>query len=130
MIHPIDRCRICGNADLRPVIDLGSQALTGIFPRDPARPITVGPLQLVRCHAAGDAEDATCGLVQLRHSYDLGEMYGENYGYRSSLNRSMVQHLQAKVAGLRQLVRPGPGDLVIDIGSNDGTTLSFYPEGG
>lgn len=128
MIHKIDRCRICGNPDLALVIDLGSQALTGIFPRCADQAITSGPLELVRCNATAGKEH--CGLVQLRHSYDLTEMYGENYGYRSSLNRSMVQHLQSKVAGLLKLVPVGPGDLVLDIGSNDGTTLSFYPAGG
>lgn len=128
MIHKIDRCRICGNPDLVLVIDLGSQALTGIFPRRADQAITSGPLELVRCNATAGKDH--CGLVQLRHSYDLTEMYGENYGYRSSLNRSMVQHLQSKVAGLLKLVPVGPGDLVLDIGSNDGTTLSFYPAGG
>ena len=104
------------------------QSLTGIFPRDSDLRITAGPLELVRCNAAGGAE--RCGLVQLRHSYDLGEMYGVNYGYRSSLNHSMVNHLRAKVATLLERVPVGPGDLVLDIGSNDGTTLSFYPVGG
>jgi hypothetical protein len=56
-------------------------------------------------------------------------MYGANYGYRSSLNRSMVGHLQATVAKLTALVPPKRGDLVLDIGSNDGTLLSFYPPG-
>jgi SAM-dependent methyltransferase len=66
--------------------------------------------------------------VQLRNSFDLKEMYGDNYGYRSSLNQSMVEHLRAKVAHLRTIVSPGPRSLVIDIGSNDGTLLSFYPQ--
>jgi hypothetical protein len=56
-------------------------------------------------------------------------MYGANYGYRSSLNRSMVAHLQAKVAKLNERVPPKAGDLVLDIGSNDGTLLSFHPPG-
>jgi hypothetical protein len=54
-------------------------------------------------------------------------MYGANYGYRSSLNRSMVEHLGAKVAALQKRVHLKPGDVVLDIGSNDGTTLGFYP---
>src|SRR5258706_9185590 len=125
MIRKIDRCRICGNTDLRPVIDLGVQALTGIFPRRADAPITAGPLELMRCNTSGSRD--SCGLVQLRHSYDLGEMYGENYGYRSSLNRAMVQHLREKVDGLLKIAPLAAGDLVVDIGSNDGTTLSFYP---
>jgi hypothetical protein len=65
--------------------------------------------------------------VQLGHTYDLDEMYGDNYGYRSGLNGSMVRHLKQKVAALTALRPVGEGDVVLDIGSNDGTTLSFYP---
>ena len=88
MLREIERCRICGNGNLRPILHLGSQYLSGVFPRRPDSGITRGPLELVKCHGDGGAH---CGLVQLHHCYDLGEMYGENYGYRSSLNRSMVR---------------------------------------
>jgi NDP-4-keto-2,6-dideoxyhexose 3-C-methyltransferase len=120
----IEACRVCGSAELRSVLDLGQQSLTGVFPRAKGANVTSGPLEIVKC--IGDKD--TCSLVQLRHNYDPGEMYGSNYGYRSSLNRSMVDHLRAKVQSLvsRQPVRSG--DVVLDIGSNDGTTLSFYPE--
>jgi len=123
MINQTTKCRICGNANLLPVLDLGEQVLTGVFPRDPAARITSGPLRLVKC---GDGLDA-CGLLQLAHSYDLGEMYGENYGYRSGLNASMVRHLHAKVARVSARVALHAGDLVVDIGSNDSTTLQAYP---
>jgi C-methyltransferase C-terminal domain/Putative zinc binding domain/Methyltransferase domain len=123
--HAIGGCRICGNSNLMPVLDLGEQYLTGVFPRRRDDNLTCGPLELVRC----DGTDA-CGLLQLRHSYDHAEMYGANYGYRSSLNKSMVRHLADKVAGLLEFVRLGPSDLVLDIGSNDGTLLSNYPSGG
>lgn len=122
-VRAIDRCRICGNSDIVLVLDLGEQMLTGVFPRERGADITRGPLQLVKCVGASEA----CGLVQLAHSYDLGEMYGDNYGYRSGLNPSMVRHLQAKVERIRRQVALRPGDLVVDIGSNDGTTLAAYP---
>jgi NDP-4-keto-2,6-dideoxyhexose 3-C-methyltransferase len=118
------QCRICGNSKLVPVLDLGKQALTGVFPRDRLAQITEGPLQLIKCFGGDDV----CGLLQLAHSYDLDEMYGENYGYRSGLNASMVEHLFSKVNRIRQYLSLTSGDLVIDIGSNDGTTLRAYPE--
>ena len=123
MYTPVRRCRICGNTVLHLVLDLGEQVLTGVFPRDPDAHITKGPLQLVKCTGGNDS----CGLLQLAHSYDLGEMYGENYGYRSGLNASMVRHLHAKVARICKRVDLRAGDLVVDIGSNDGTTLRAYP---
>ncbi len=129
MYTQIDRCRACGNPNLRSVLSLGEQHLTGVFPRSREQRLTKGPLELVKCHGTHAASDH-CGLVQLRHSYDLGEMYGENYGYRSSLNKSMVAHLSDVVRRLTALVPVGTGDLVIDIGSNDGTLLSHYPQNG
>ena len=125
MYTKIDQCRICGNTQLVKVLDLGEQMLTGVFPRSRDEQVTTGPLQLVKCH--GEGEDH-CGLLQLAHSYDLGEMYGDNYGYRSGLNASMVAHLKAKVARIRALVDLQPGDLVVDIGSNDSTTLRAYEQ--
>ncbi|MCJ8159699.1 class I SAM-dependent methyltransferase [Sphingomonas sp. LaA6.9] len=125
MTDPIKACRICGNDNLVKILDLGVQKLTGTFPRHPDPVLTEGPLVLVKCYG----EDV-CGLVQLDRSYDLGEMYGENYGYRSGLNQSMVEHLRGKVTRVTELNLLQPGDLVIDIGSNDGTTLGFYEPAG
>jgi len=53
-------------------------------------------------------------------------MYGKDYGYRSSLNQSMVRHLSFKVRSIERTYRPSSGDVVLDIGSNDGTTLKAY----
>ena len=121
----VDKCRVCRGTELVQVLDLGNQVLTGVFP--PARDdsITSGPVQLVKCH-----DQTGCGLLQLAHTYDLAEMYGDNYGYRSGLNPSMVAHLQGKVRRIRQRVSLAAGDLVLDIGSNDSTTLQAYPEEG
>ena len=118
----IAECRICGGSSLVTVLDLGLQALTGVFPPAARPEVESAPLELVKCHGPG-----ACGLVQLRHTYTPSAMYGENYGYRSGLNRSMVEHLRAKVEGLLRVQPLAPGDVVLDIGSNDGTTLSFYP---
>lgn len=114
----IDKCRISGSENLVSVLNLGKQVLTGVFPKSVDENITSGPLELVWC--------SDSGLLQLAHSYDAGEMYGENYGYRSGLNQSMVRHLVQKIHGLEKLADLKPGDVVVDIGSNDATSLSAY----
>ena len=118
MYTEINKCRISGSTNLVPVLSLGEQYLTGIFPKSPAEEITKGPLDLLWCPDSG--------LLQLKQSYNLEEMYGDNYGYRSGLNASMIRHLQQKILTLERLVRPKAGDLVIDIGSNDATSLRAY----
>lgn len=126
MYKKVEKCRICGNKYLEEVLDLGEQMLTGIFPRKKCAKITSGPLRLVKC----TGNEHVCGLLQLQHSYDLGEMYGENYGYRSGVNDSMASHLHNKVKKILKQVRLCRGQLVIDIGSNDSTTLQAYPSSG
>lgn len=126
MFHTIEKCRICGNNQLVEILDLGNQALTGVF-HGADETIDKAPLVLVKCFT----NDATkcCGLVQLKHTYDLTKMYGENYGYRSSLNSSMVGHLQQTVETILGFnISLKADDLIIDIGSNDGTTLNSYPD--
>ncbi|WP_372716826.1 class I SAM-dependent methyltransferase [Immundisolibacter sp.] len=117
-IKAINECRISGSQHLISVLNLGTQCLTGVFPRSPDRTVTSGPLELVWCPDSG--------LLQLKHSYSLLEMYGENYGYRSGLNASMVAHLKGKVRGLERKHPLRAGDWVLDIGSNDGTLLNAY----
>lgn len=117
-VQPVRQCRISGSRNLVPVLDLGAQVLTGVFPKSKTDKVSAGPLELVWCPDSG--------LLQLRHSYDLGEMYGMNYGYRSGLNQSMVHHLQNKVASLERIRPLAQGDVVLDIGSNDATLLSAY----
>lgn len=125
--NTIQACRICKNTKLVSILNLGKQALTGVFPASKSVQLGEGPIELVKCD--GTYPDV-CGLVQLRDTYEPSAMYGETYGYRSSLNKTMIEHLKNKVAGLLKVRPLSPGDAVLDIGSNDGTTLSFYPQEG
>ncbi|SFM89256.1 class I SAM-dependent methyltransferase [Methanolobus profundi] len=118
MYTEIEKCRISGSRNLITVLSLGDQYLTGVFPNSPDELITKGPIDLVWCPDSG--------LLQMKQSYSLEEMYGDNYGYRSGLNVSMVKHLQQKIQTLEQLAKPNEDELVIDIGSNDATSLKAY----
>ena len=116
--QPITECRIGGGSHLVSVLNLGEQPLTGVFPKTREQRVTRGPLELVWCPQSG--------LLQMRHSFCLEEMYGGNYGYRSGLNASMVAHLESKVRSIERLVPLRTGDVVLDIGSNDATLLKSY----
>ena len=121
MHQRIQDCRLCYSPDLDPVLNVGTLVLTGVFPKTENTPVAAAPLELVRC--------GNCGLVQLRDNFDLDLLYGETYGYRSGLNQSMVRHLDRKVRRIEHLQPDlGPGDVVVDIGSNDGTLLGCYTQ--
>jgi hypothetical protein len=119
MYQEITRCRISGSGNLVNVLSLGEQYLTGVFPASKEQIVTKGPMDMVWCPDSG--------LVQMKQSYSLNEMYGDNYGYRSGLNQSMVNHLENKVNMLLRKAQTKPGDIILDIGSNDATSLKCYP---
>jgi len=122
MFHKIEKCRVCGNEHYVTVLDLGDQYLSGIFPKSIDPDMYLGPLKLVKC----DETTGGCGHVQLEHTFDLPTMYGEEYGYRSGLNASMVKHLQGKYEKIDSFLNLQKRDLVIDIAGNDGTFLGFF----
>jgi hypothetical protein len=118
MYTEINKCRLCNGRNLLTVLSLGEQYLTGVFPKSTKEKVTKGPLELVWC--------SECCLLQLKQTYCSEEMYGDNYGYRSGLNKSMIQHLAHKIKTLEFLVKIDKNDLVLDIGSNDATSLKAY----
>jgi hypothetical protein len=114
----IKNCRSCKSTKLTKVYSLGKQTLTGIFPPKKNLKITKGELSMLFCKK--------CKLLQLEHNFDSNEMYGENYGYMSSLNKSMESHLKLKAISLLKKYNLKTNDCILDIGSNDGTFLSFF----
>lgn len=113
-------CRVCGKGGMVPILSLGDQYAVGFL--DTAQETTVkAPLDLVLCEPARGG----CGLLQLRHTLDHELLY-RRYWYQSGISTTMVADLadlagaSTRVAGLKA------GDLVIDIGCNDGTLLKQY----
>ena len=111
-------CRI-SKGPLIDVFDLGKLPLSCFpLPSDPspeAHPILL-------------SLNEQSGLVQLKHTVDPDEMYNQ-YWYMSGINVSMKQALKSIVdeAIERSQFPLEKGDVVVDIASNDGTLLSFYP---
>lgn len=127
-MHLIHRktCRVCGSKALTKVIDLGEQYLQGSFVKPgkelpPQRKISV---TLLRCDPMKD--EHACGLLQMEHTVPPEVLYSA-YWYRSGTNNTMQQHLRGIVMEALALFNK-PVARVLDIGCNDGTLLSYYPE--
>jgi hypothetical protein len=114
----INRCRSCKSKKLSRLFSLGEQFYTGIFPRTKKTLIPKGKLTLIICKS--------CSLVQLDENFSSKKMYGLNYGYRTSLNKSMRNHIINKNYYLNKIIKLKKNDTILDIGSNDGTFLNSF----
>ena|SRR2546427_7031392 len=113
---PIKACRVCCSSELRRVLSLGPQFIPDFVTSEGHNP--KAPLELVRCQ--------NCGLVQLRHTFPRASLY-RHYWYKSGISRTMRNALADLAAKTCEIARPGPRDIVVDIGCNDGTLLRSYP---
>lgn len=114
-------CRICG-AKPSLIHDFGNLRNTSIFPDHGCEDsIPQYPVCLYVC--------TQCGLVQLKDEAPPDVMYRNGgYGYKSGVSNTMREHLRKYNLEARALCPVYPGDTVLDIGSNDATFLSYYPE--
>ena len=119
-------CRVCGSKSLTPVITLGEQYLQGSFvnPNKEIPSTRKIDCALVRCNPELD-EDA-CGLLQMKYSVPQEILYNV-YWYRSGTNNTMRTHLKEMVDEILTTMKIDSGR-ILDIGCNDGTQLSYYPE--
>jgi hypothetical protein len=112
-----EECRFC-HAKIEEIKNLGELFSCGIFPSDPDQKVDSGILAIGICQS--------CSLVQLLEDYDHTKLYTESYGYRSSLNESMVAHLDTIAEEISKFLLDSneTGQVQhLDIGSNDATLL-------
>jgi len=120
LVTELTECRICKSKTLIPILSLGEQYITN-FVEESSTDAAKGPLELVLCNPT----EGGCGLLQLKHTFNHDILY-RRYWYRSGISTTMVRALNDIVDSAQQSVRLGSGDIVIDIGANDGTLLRRY----
>jgi len=121
-IKKIEKCRICSNKNLVSILSLGDQFVSNFISNEKEQGISA-PLELVLCNSSNKG----CGLLQLKHSVTPELMY-KQYWYQSGINKSMREALADITNKAQQFVDLKKGDLVLDIGCNDGTLLRSYTQ--
>lgn len=116
-------CRLCGGQDLELVLSLVPTPPANAFvaPKDAAKKQETFPLDVHFCRS--------CGHVQLLDVVDPAELF-EDYVYVSGTSPVFVKHFEDYANAVADRWKPAPGSLVVDIGSNDGTLLSFFKKKG
>ena len=112
-------CRNCNNNKFHKLFSLGILSYTGIFKNEESI-IPKDELKLIMCKK--------CNLVQLSKNFNPKIMYDTNYGYRTGINKTMTDHVKSVVKKMIQKTQIKKNDLALDIASNDGTLLNFYPK--
>lgn len=111
------KCRVCGNTDLKPYIDLGFLPLSNNLCESPIDEPERYPLQVVYC--------SDCGLSQLSIVVDPQVLFG-HYVYRSSINTGYVRHCRKMAADLKKRYRLTQDSFMVDIAGNDGALLREF----
>ena len=118
----INKCRICSNNSVNEILKLEPQYIATTFVTDnennPMAKIKI-PLTLILCKK--------CGLVQLKETVRPDLLY-KNYFYRTAINETMKRDLQDVVNYAVENVKTESNDVIVDIGANDCTMVSMYPD--
>ena len=111
-------CRLCGSGHLREVFSLGDQYINDFVPFERIGQGLRAPLELVMC--------GKCSLLQLRHTAPQELLYARHYWYRSGVTDTMRRALREITQEIESMVQLREGEVVLDIGANDGTLLGSY----
>src|SRR3990167_5270626 len=113
-------CRVCGSGNLVDLFSLGDQYVSDFVDKDRIYSGIKCPIDIILCQ--------NCTLVQQKHTARQDFLYTRHYWYRSGVTEIMRQALREIVCVACALVDPQPGDVVLDIGANDGTLLKQYKD--
>ena len=110
-------CKNCKSRSLKKIINIGKQPISSHFYKKRMKNLRNYSLDLYICKK--------CELIQFKTLPKLNQMYGLNYGYRTSLSPLMINHMKKKYLSLKKDLSKKKGN-ILDIGCNDGTFLNFF----
>ena len=121
---PIDKCQICNSSKLNLILDLGHQPLCdSLLAKEMLnQPETTYPLRMFWCEE--------CSLAQLDYCVDGSVVFHPDYPYRTGVTKELVEYLNGMSSSLISKYNLKHDDLVVDLGSNDGTLLMGFKEHG
>ena len=116
----IECCQVCGSKNLKLIVDLGHQPLCDslLDPEDLNKPETYYPLRQFWCK--------DCSLNQIDYVVDGSTVYHKEYPYRSGITKELAVYQEQISDELTTMFKVSTNDLVVDIGSNDGTLLKGF----
>ena len=120
----LSNCQICNSKNMHVILDLGHQPLCdSLLTKEMLNSSEkTYPLRMLWCEE--------CSLAQLDYCVDGNEVYHPDYPYRTGITKELVEYQKTMSDSLIKKYDIKQNDLVIDIGSNDGTLLSGFQKHG
>lgn len=120
----ITTCQVCNSKKLHTILDLGHQPLCDSLLTDKTlnEPEKTYPLRMIWCE--------NCTLVQIDYCVSGEEVYHPTYPYRTGVTKELAEYLENLAASIVKKYNLTSQDLVVDVGSNDGTLLKGFQKMG
>ncbi len=120
----LSKCQICNSKKMHLILDLGHQPLCdSLLTKEMLNnPEKTYPLRMLWCEE--------CSLAQLDYCVDGNEVYHQDYPYRTGITKELVEYLKDMSYSLTRKYDLNQNDLVVDLGSNDGTLLTGFKKNG
>jgi hypothetical protein len=117
-----EKCQVCDSPDLQSILFLGF-----LPPVNQMRTIGQRPFE----QPAYPAEwlfCPKCQLVQIGLTVDPNILFAPDYPYTSGTTKILKDNFAALYTEVQEVIGLAPDELVVDIGSNDGTLLSNFTD--
>jgi SAM-dependent methyltransferase len=120
----ISKCQICNSSKLHLVLDLRHQPLCdSLLTKEMLnQPENMYPLRMFWCEE--------CSLAQIDYCVDGSVVYHPNYPYKTGVTKELVEYQNSISQSLISKYALNDTDLVVDLGSNDGTLLTGFKNKG
>lgn len=116
----VEKCQVCDSNKLEEVVSLGHLPQVNVM-----QPVGSSleeeiffPAELLKCN--------NCSLVQLSHVVDPKVIFPPSYAYTSRTTKILRSNFKELSSEINKLIQLVTSDLIVDIGSNDGTLLSNF----
>ena len=116
--YKINKCRLCNSKNLKNIHNFGNIYVSNFVKKKDINKGIKAPLKLVYC--------VNCKLLQLEHSAPQEIMYKKYYWYKSGITKTMRDSLKELKEDIKKNCKLKKGDVILDIGANDGTLLKYF----
>ena len=122
-MNAIDKCEVCGNTALNPVLNLGKHPMCDdlVSVGDP-RVCNEYPIEILYCNV--------CRTGHQKFQVPKEELFPKSYHYRSRFTADVLSGMSGLVDSCEGNFGDLKGKVILDIGCNDGSLLDFFKDKG